>query len=50
MARQKCPKCKEHTLLWHMIQKMRLKRDVDGKMVYDVECPKCGFFTIPAPK
>ena len=46
----KCPKCKEHDLTWRCIHGMRLKREVEGKMVYDARCPKCGDFTLPAPK
>jgi len=51
MTTKKCPKCKEHDLLWHCIHGIRLKReDENGKMGYDVRCPKCGDFTLPAPK
>jgi hypothetical protein len=48
--KKKCPKCKKHYLLWHLVEGMRLKREVAGKMVYDVYCADCGDFTLPAPR
>ena len=46
LATKKCPKCKEYLLEFEQIHAMRCVFIEDGKEVYHVKCPKCGFYNL----
>ena len=48
LATKKCWKCRKHLLEFEQIHGIRCVFIENGKKVYHVMCPKCGYYNLKA--